>query len=156
MARYLRVWRKAHRRKGYRKDIKPGPGVRMGYVRPTRVKGATFKIRDVGAPGRGPKIIPIKRKGALRRLGYYTTKSAASRRRALSMAVKRYGAGTVRRMLMAQVIYRKRRDSTAAIFRADHNWLVKMYKMPYPKAAVRKWKRMTPRARALAMPGGRI
>lgn len=148
--------RKAYRRKGYWKDVIPGPGVRRGYIAPTGVEAATFKIRDVGALGRGPKVIPIKRRGALRELGYSTAKSAGARHRALARAVQRYGAGTVRRMLMAQVIYRKRADSIAAVFRADHNWLVKHYRIPYPKAAVRAWQRMTPRQRALARPGGRI
>jgi len=90
------------------------------YIPPT-----TFRIRDRGKKGRGKKLIPI-RKGKL--APYTTAMVAASRRRVLSRLVKRYGATSVYRALMAQVIFRKRmRDHAKSKFLADARWLKQRY-----------------------------
>jgi hypothetical protein len=90
------------------------------YVPPT-----TFRIKDRGAPGRGKKIIPIK-KG---KLAPYSTALPAKRRRAiLKKKIRRYGATSVYRSLMAQVIFRKRaRDHAKSAFKQDAEWVKKTY-----------------------------
>jgi hypothetical protein len=66
-SRTLTVYREPHHRKSYIKDVKPGPGVRLKRIPATHVKGSRFEIRDVGAPGRGPKLIKIKRPNLMTR-----------------------------------------------------------------------------------------
>jgi hypothetical protein len=103
--------------------------VKRHYVKPT-----TYRLRDVGARGRGPRRIPIKAEGALRRFGYSINKSRRARRRALRKAIEAYGALKVWRRLHAQVQLREeagipgpkpRRGVKEAwrIFREDRDWV---------------------------------
>jgi len=89
----------------------------------------TYRRKDLGKPGRGPKIIPIE-KGKLSKFGYSTKKSERARHAALNKAVKEYGTLSVYRMLNAQVILRKRTQPKARkIFEADRNWIAQKYRM---------------------------
>ena len=158
--RYLTVRRKGHKRKSYMKDVKRGKGVKMKRIPATRVKPSKpFKIRDVGTVGRGRKIIKIKRKGALRRLGYSIKKSASARRRILNKAVKRYGKANVWRMLNAQVrfremggvageVFRPEVRATGKRFQADRNYITRKYGGIVPRKAIAKWKAMPPAVRS--------
>jgi len=122
-------------------------------------KGYTYERVDIGHPGKGsPTGVKIKvERGKLKKFGYSTDKSEEARHRALAKAVKAYGAGKVWRMLHAQVIFRKNtRDRAYRIFKADRDWVAKTYGGPTPTAAIKKWKSMSPEARARAMPGGKI
>lgn len=60
------------RRKGYTRKaftaIRGGKKVRVGKA---KVKPSTFKIRDRGKPGRGPKVVPPLTKGALGGPGFF-------------------------------------------------------------------------------------
>lgn len=86
-------------------------------------RGYTYKRRDVGKRGKGPKVIPIER-GKLTKYGYSTSKSASARRRALRKAIRTYGALSVFRMLNAQVVLRKRTQRKArSKFKADRDWV---------------------------------
>jgi len=90
-------------------------------------KAYEYNRKDVGRPGKGPKVIPIK-KGKLRRYGYSTAKSDRARHRALKKAIKEYGALSVFKMLNAQVILRKRTQPKAReIFEADRDWVSQNY-----------------------------
>jgi hypothetical protein len=110
----VRVKPTTYRRKG--KTIK-----RKGYV---------YRRKDLGKPGKGPKLIVIKEKGALRKHGYSVKKSEAARRRALASAIKEYGALSVFKKLNAQYVFRKRYDpETARIFEADRDWVRDQYKV---------------------------
>jgi len=105
--------------------VKPTTYVRQGKV--IHRRGYTYMRRDVGRPGRGPKLIPIE-KGKLSRFGYSTKKSARARHAALNKAVKEYGALSVARMLQAQIILRKRtQPHVRRIFEEDRDWLEKKY-----------------------------
>jgi hypothetical protein len=53
MARYLRVSRPGY----YRKPYTRSDGTRVAGA---HVKGSTFKVKDRGMPGRGPKTIPTR------------------------------------------------------------------------------------------------
>jgi len=109
------------------------------HVKPTRFKrggkliarrGYTYKKLDLGKPGKGPKLIVIKEKGALTGVGYSTKKSEAARRRALVKAVDRYGALSVFKKLNAQYVFRKNYDpKTARIFEADRDWVRSQFKV---------------------------
>ncbi len=152
--RKLTVRRKAYRRKAYtRKD-----GVR---VKATRVPATTFKIRDIGARGRGKKVIPKIRKGLLGKYGYSTKLSLRQRRTALRKADKRYGTKRLFRMLQAQVVLRKRTQPTARrVFVADRNWVERVLlsrkeALQMTAKPRKKWMGMSPQARARAMPSRR-
>lgn len=122
----LTVRRKAHRRKSFIKDVKRGKGVRLKRIPATRVKSATFKIRDIGTVGRGRKVIPKLKKGLLKKLGYSTKLPARQRRIALRRADRRFGTPRLFRMLQAQVVLRKRiQPKIKKIFEADRNWVEK-------------------------------
>jgi len=121
-----------------------------------KVTPATFKKEDIGAPGRGKKLIKV-RKGLLTKLGYSTKKPDAERHKALAKAVKKYGAARVWRMLHAQVVFRKRLpDHAKSVFKKDRDYIKRKYKPDLARKARRAWVKMTPTARARAMPGGRI
>lgn len=108
--------------------VKPTVYRRGGKV--IRRKGYTYRRKDVGKPGKGPKLIVIKEKGALRKHGYSVKKSEMARRRALASAVDEYGALSVFRKLMAQYVFRKRYDpKTAEVFRQDAEWVRDRYKV---------------------------
>lgn len=93
-------------------------------------KGYTYRKRDIGKPGKGPKLIIIKKPGALRKHGYSVKKSETARRRALTSAIKEFGSLSVYRKLLAQSVYRKNYDpETAKIFRADADWVRSHYEM---------------------------
>jgi len=93
-------------------------------------KGYVYRRRDVGKPGKGPKLIVIKEKGALRKHGYSVKKSDVARHKALTSAIKEYGALSVYRKLMAQYVFRKNYDPrTAKVFLEDAEWVRDQYKM---------------------------
>jgi hypothetical protein len=67
MAKNITVRRKGYKRKGYTAK-RGGKKVR---VRAARVKPSTFKIRDRGKAGRGPKVVPPLEEGALGGPGFF-------------------------------------------------------------------------------------
>lgn len=102
---------------------------RKAYVKKSgvRVKAATFKIRDRGAPGRGKKLFKVK-KGKLGVLGYSTAATQSKRRTAIGKAVKKHGALSTFRSLNAQVLFRKRqRDSAKKVFKADRDYVKRKF-----------------------------
>ena len=147
----LTVRRKAYTRKGFTAHR----GKTVYTVKPTHIPATTFKQEDIGAPGRGEKIIPIRGKMD----GYSTSLSAPKRHAILRKLVKREGVAPVFHRLHAMVIMRKRAQPVArAVFEKDRKWVTDAFgtKALTPKAAIRKWKRMSPAARSKAMPGGKI
>ena len=99
-------------------------------VKPARSrKGYTYKKKDIGLPGRGPRIIPVE-KGKLSKFGYSTKKSDQARRAALKKAVDEYGSLSVFRKLNAMVIMRKRTQPKArAVFEEDRDWVREQFKI---------------------------
>lgn len=86
-------------------------------------------IVDVGYPGKGvlgtgkPGIGKLK-EGELKAVGYSATAKASTRHRALTKAVKRYGALSTYRKLNAVAVYTKRTAPGASkTFKADRNWV---------------------------------
>ena len=77
---------------------------KKGKAKGTRVKPKTFKIKDRGMPGRGKKVIPTLKKGAL---GVHFKDPAIKRRRHLIKLAKRIGEKKVMGMLQAIVVYNK-------------------------------------------------
>ena len=146
----LKVSRSGYHRRGY---VRKG-GIK---VKPTYVPPTTYEIKDIGTKGRGKKVVVIKRKGALKNLGYSTGTSSSQRHRALMKAFKKYSKPTVFKMLQAQVVLRKRTQPRARkVFVADRNWVEKQMSARQRRMMTakprKKWVSMSPRERALAMP----
>ena len=107
--------------------VKPTTYERKGKI--IHRKGYTYKKRDLGKPGKGPKVIPIK-KGKLSKFGYSTKKSDRARHRALKKAIEEYGTLATYRMLKTQVILRKRiQPKVREIFEEDAEWVKSKYKV---------------------------
>ena len=155
--RRLRVSRKGHKRKSYVKDVKRGKGVRLKRIKKTRVKKAKYTIRDLGAVGRGKKVIPVTGKTSLTKYGYSTNKSKAERMKALAKADKKYGSRSVYAKLRAMETMRapvvagtKRARTPAQLeayraFKADRVAFGKKYlsskeRRAMTAPAVKKWK----------------
>jgi hypothetical protein len=64
----LTVRRKGHTRKAF--TAKRGGGKKVKVAK-TRIKPSTFKISDRGKPGRGPKVVPPLKEGALGGSGFF-------------------------------------------------------------------------------------
>jgi len=104
------------KRKGYRR--KDGT-----YVKPT-----TYKRRDVGKRGRGPKVIPPLQEGELSKHGYRFTKPARVRHLALSKSVKEDGYRKVLgRLIALQVLFKRTKPRFSKIAASDRMWLVKKF-----------------------------
>ena len=108
--------------------VKPTTYRRKGKI--VKRKGYKYRRQDLGKPGKGPKLIFIKEKGALRKHGYSVKKSEAARHRALASAIKEHGALSVYRKLNAQYVFRKNYDpKNAARFKADAEWVRDNFKV---------------------------
>ena len=97
---------------------------RKAYVRSdgTRVRGATFTIKNRGKPGRGPKLFTLK-KGGLSTYGY-----PEGGRRALTRAVKAESPLTIFRRLQALGILMKRTaPNKSAKYMRNRNWVRSKY-----------------------------
>jgi hypothetical protein len=144
----LKVHRKGYHKKAYTKKS----GTKVSSA---RVPSATFCIVDVGAKGRGKKVVLIKRKGALKKLGYTTSASQWVRHKALNKAMRKFGKPSVFKMLQAQVVMRKRtQPMTEEIFRTDRDWvasqMTKTERMRMTQPARKGWMGMSHQARVLA------
>ncbi len=85
--------------------------MRKGYTRKgrslgKRVRVAPVCIKDLGKPGKGPKLWTV-RKGLLGRYGYKLDESALKRHKALTKAVRNESYATVIRQLNAVRNYTK-------------------------------------------------
>jgi hypothetical protein len=88
-----------------------------GYYKPSirkRVRGFTYLRRDVGAPGRGKKVIPELEEGKMNEvaqdMGYERVVDIPNRRlkEFARRLIRRYGERVAFGMAQAQVVFRKR------------------------------------------------
>ncbi len=124
----LTVHRKRHYRDSFMKDIQRGAGIKMRRIAGTAVRPATYKIEDVGALGRGKKIIPPMEEGELGKHGFKITASTTVRRRALSASVREDGYRTVLgRILALEQFFKRTKPRYSKTLSQDRKWLVKTY-----------------------------
>jgi len=105
MAKKITVHRKGYKRKGYtakRKGRKAG-------VSAARVKPSTFKIRDRGNAGRGPKVVPPLEEGALGGPGFFD-RSEYEQERIVFERAKEVGEKKVVGELRALQVFFKKTD----------------------------------------------
>src|SRR5918999_1229094 len=89
----LTIHRKGHARKALPKKRGSKEGKKVKVAK-TRVKPSTFKIRDRGKPGRGPKVVPPLEEGALGGAGFFDRSNDEQEQIVFNRA-KEAGAGTV-------------------------------------------------------------
>jgi hypothetical protein len=121
----------SRRRKPQYDRKKPCPGSKIRSKGKGRGKGVGKGKGPIGLPvGRKLQVrIPIE-KGKLSKFGYSTRKSDIARHRALNKAVDKYGALSVYRKLIAQVILRKSRQPKAReVFEEDRDWVAENFKV---------------------------
>lgn len=103
---------------------------RKAYTRKdgTRVKATTYKMKDRGAKGRGPKSIKIKKEGALGGAGYLK-QSATERHKDLRRSVRSSSYATTARRVAALRGFLKRTGTKVerSKLESDQNWLRKEY-----------------------------
>ena len=80
---------------------------RKGYTTKagTRVKSASFKVEDRGKPGRGEKVITIKRKGILGT--GFMSKPVVEQHRILKTSTQKYGEKSTQGRLQALATFNK-------------------------------------------------
>jgi len=105
----LTVHRKGYKRKSYVKDVKRGKGVKLKRIPAAYVKPATFKITDIGARGRGKKILPKLKRGTLGGAGFFERSRESQLRLARGVASK-YGEKVALGKLRALQVFFKRTD----------------------------------------------
>ena len=169
----LRVHRRAYRRRAHnrRAYTKRFHGklihIPATHVKATRVGSSTYSIQDRGAPGRGKRLIKL-RKGSMTHWaekGHFIKKGGRisdipdSRMDNFALYLARkVGAARAQKMFRAQIILRKRsRNGFKDKMQIAHDTITKKYEKELaPIAAIQAWHRMSPRERARRMPGGRI
>lgn len=98
----LTVRRKGYARKAYTAK-RGGKKVRVARV---RVKPSTFKIRDRGKPGRGPKVVPPLEKGAFGGPGFFSRSSDEQKRIVFKRARKMGERKVVGELRALQVFFK--------------------------------------------------
>jgi hypothetical protein len=90
-------------------------------------------LKDVGAAGKGPKLIGPLKHGMLTKFHYHPVEATADRRKALARAIKKGGESplAVMRRLIAVSTYTKRTLPTASKrYRQDFEWVRKTFFKP--------------------------
>lgn len=142
--RTVRVIRKAYCKKPHKRITKTKKVAKVPRV---CVPKTSFMLTTTGT-GKRQRLIKVKRKGALKELGYSVHLPENERRKMIDRAVARYGATRVYRMLQAQVRFRKAGGTKAKIFRpdvatagrkfeTDVEYVKAKYEIEPPKAAIR-------------------
>jgi hypothetical protein len=118
--------RKAHRRKAYTR--KNGTRVKAAKVKKSRVPAG--RIKDRGAPGKGPAVLPDLKKGDLGRYGYKVKDSKQNRERAIRKMVKKTRKDKALKNLRTLVVLRtyNKRSKHFGKINQDVKYAQKLYK----------------------------
>lgn len=129
-------------RRSSSKKCPKGQILRKGYSAKRKSTGRKYRVsakcvKDRGNPGKGPKVIPPLKKGALEKFGYHTAESAEKRHQALVKSVKKVGyAETIRRLNAVRVLNRNTNPSLSRLFGSDMKW-VQSHMASYSKSRSR-------------------
>lgn len=128
-----------------------------------RVSPATYKIKDIGAPGRGKIKIKVREglmtkyaiEGGFIRPGQQIKHIPDSKMDDFALYLaKRVGPAKAQKMFRVQMIYRKRTDGAFYYkMKKAHDTITEKYESELaPKEAIRKWKSMPSAVRKRKMP----
>lgn len=104
--------------------------VRSGYVTRRMVRVAPTVIRNLGRPGKGPKIIPVKSSGALKIFGYSPKVSSPTMRRRALMAAVRAGQlplTVFHRLDAISKLYKRTQPVYARRTRMNGKWVLRTF-----------------------------
>lgn len=96
------------------------------YVRPTPLK-------DVGAAGKGPKLIGPLKHGMLTKFHYHPVEGPTFRRKALTKAIKKGGENplaVMRRLIAVSTFTKRTLPRASKIYRQDFDWVRRMFFKP--------------------------
>ena len=165
-AKRYKVETKKITRKGYRREdgtyVKP-----TTYTRPAQmVTRKRHKREDLGAPGRGPKVIEVTKGGMISPAGEYKISASATQRRKVlkSLITKAQREGKTRneaelsvfrRLVALRTLFKRTHPEYSKIVDSDMEYFKreltgKDKKMAAPKAAIRAWKGMSYKERVKA------
>ena len=108
----------------------PGKLMREGYTRRDGTQVDPSCVKNMGAPGRGEKLIPLSNKHMLSKSGYsdVVKMSTRDRHQALLRASKKESPVSVIRALTARANLTSRTNpQVSKIFKKDQEWLSKLY-----------------------------
>jgi hypothetical protein len=100
---------------------------RKAYTRKngTRVKSSC--IKDMGKPGKGPKLFTLK-KGGLSKYGYHVRDSYVKRHTSLKKALKHMSYATlVRKINALSILFKNTQPGLAKHAKSDVKWLQKQH-----------------------------
>jgi hypothetical protein len=107
---------------------KRGEILKSGYVTKRGVKVSPTCIKDRGAKGKGPKVIPILKTGTL--MGYSTFLPENSRHEILRNVVKKYDyATTIRKLNAVRTLNKRTNPEVFNIISSDISYLQNKYRM---------------------------
>jgi hypothetical protein len=104
------------------------------YVRPagkTYVRPAPLK--DVGAAGKGPKLIGPLKHGMLTKFHYHPVESTKFRHRALAKAIRKGGEkplAVMRRLIAVSTFTKRTLPRASRIYREDFEWVRRTFFKP--------------------------
>ena len=122
----------SRRRSRKRRSCPKGQIMRKGYTRRSRsgrrVRVKSVCIKDLGAPGKGPKTLPPIKKNVVTKYGYSTNKRATQRHHALAKAIENEAPLPIMRHLILIANYMKVSNPRAnKTLRQDAKWIKKEY-----------------------------
>lgn len=109
---------------------------RKGYIARRRVDGVTtyrvkptvYYRKDIGAPGRGKRVIPPLEEEELKKHGYSLNAPEEIRHKALAKSIAEDGyRKTLGRLIALQVLFKRTSPRYSKIAARDREWLVKNY-----------------------------
>ena len=113
-------------RKGIRtKKCPRGMIRRKSYTRKNGTHVKSVCIKDMGKPGKGPKLFTLE-KGGLSKYGYYVRDSSIKRHTSLKKALKHMSYATlVRKINALSILFKNTQPGLAKHARSDIKWLQK-------------------------------
>jgi hypothetical protein len=103
----LTVYKSGYRRKGFIAHRKG----KTYHVKPTYIPPTEFKIKDVGAVGRGEKIIPKLKKGTLGGKGFFKKSKEEQKRLAFNIARHQGEKKAVHKLIALEVFFKRTHPS---------------------------------------------
>ena len=98
---------------------------RKAYTRKNGIRVKSSCIKDMGKPGKSPKLFTLK-KGGLSKYGYHISNSAEKRHKALKKASKHYSYATlVRKINALSILFKNTQPDLAKKAKQDVSWLQK-------------------------------
>jgi hypothetical protein len=111
-------------------------GTKYSYVRKAGVSRVrATPIPDVGAAGKGPKLIGSLKGGMLTKYGYHPVEAMTNRHKALSMGISRgeKPLAVMRRLVAISTLTKRTLPRASRIYKSDAMWIRSKYAKSFGK-----------------------